>query len=200
MLTALMFGMVCTVCAITVHEQPETLIKGPVESGGFGGIVVKFTGLADQFAVLAGGRGGWIINHAFIIGGGGYGLVNEDIEISPAPEGAGPDYVLELGYGGVELEYVHQSRNLVHFAAMVLIGGGTAGFRDPYWDTTIDSDAFFVAEPGLNVELNISRPIRIDFGASYRFVSGLDLPRTYGLGDEDLRGMAGALTFKFGSF
>ena len=58
-------------------QQQETLLSGNIESGGFGGFVVRFSEIGGAFAVLAGGRGGWIINHTFVLGGGGYGLAND---------------------------------------------------------------------------------------------------------------------------
>ncbi len=70
------FIMVICLVAFPAFAQEETLIKGDVESGGFGGPVVKMTSLNGQDGILVGGRGGWILNHSFIIGGGGYGLAN----------------------------------------------------------------------------------------------------------------------------
>ncbi|NIN69246.1 MAG: hypothetical protein GTO63_32105, partial [Anaerolineae bacterium] len=58
-----------------VAQEPETLIEGDVRHGGFGGPVVKFTEVNNEFGVLVGGRGGWIINDSFVLGAGGYGLV-----------------------------------------------------------------------------------------------------------------------------
>lgn len=198
MMSPLLIGLACALCAITVQEQPETLIKGPIESGGFGGPVVKLSQAAGQTAVFVGGRGGWIVNHCFVIGGGGYGLVNENINVRPRDHR--DEYRLEMGYGGVELEYVHKSRKLAHLSIQALIGGGTAGYRYWDWDTTVASDAFFVAEPALNVEVNISRPFRIAFGGGYRFVSGFDLQDLPEVRDKDLSGITGTLTLKFGSF
>ena len=34
---------------------------------------MTFTTLNGENAVLVGGRGGWIINHSFVLGGAGYG-------------------------------------------------------------------------------------------------------------------------------
>jgi hypothetical protein len=56
--------------------EEETLISGGIDSGGFGALVFKFSGVNDQFAGFAGARGGWIINHQFVVGGGGYGLTS----------------------------------------------------------------------------------------------------------------------------
>ena len=58
------------------RAQEETLMgSGEIASGGFGAPVVKFTEITGDPAVLVGGRGGWIVNHTFVLGAGGYGLV-----------------------------------------------------------------------------------------------------------------------------
>ena len=186
--------------AAPVLAQEETLLKGKIESGGFGGPVVKFTEIKDEFGLFVGGRGGWIINHTFVIGGGGYGLATQNIEADfVGSDGRRPH--LQMGYGGLELEYIHNSNKLVHFSVQALIGAGGATYGNS--DSNIndwnnfEDDAFFIAEPGVNVILNVATVFRIGFGAGYRFVSGLDLK---GLSDEDLIGPSAVLTFKFGRF
>jgi hypothetical protein len=42
-------------------------------SGGFGGPVIKVININGENAVRVGGRGGWIINHSFVLAGGGIG-------------------------------------------------------------------------------------------------------------------------------
>ncbi|KPK81198.1 MAG: hypothetical protein AMS25_07250 [Gemmatimonas sp. SM23_52] len=84
--------------ASSAAAQERTLLGRGFHSGGFGGPVVKFSEVDGDFAVFVGARGGWIINHMFVLGAGGYGLVNE-IDIGfPGPRD------IEFGYGGVELE------------------------------------------------------------------------------------------------
>ncbi len=178
-------------------QQERTLLGRRVEHGGFGGPAVKFTEIADQFGVLVGGRGGWIINHSLVLGGGGYGLANTyDFEIILD----GRERHLALGYGGLEIEYVNRWRDVAHFTAGILIGGGGASWYDRHrgdWGIDDNNDAFFIAEPALNLEVNVVHFFRVAIGGSYRFVEELDL---VGLGDADLRGAAGSLTFKFGEF
>ena len=66
------------ILSFQLFAQEETLLgSSEVTHGGFGGPVIKYTQIKGEPAVLVGGRGGWIINHTFIIGGGGYGLVND---------------------------------------------------------------------------------------------------------------------------
>ena len=99
--------------------QERTLVGDHVESGGFGAPVVKFTEVLGDFAVLAGGRGAWIIDHTIMIGGGGYGLVNDvyDFRLVPAPR-------IQFGSGGLELAVVAASNSVVHCSWMSLVGGG----------------------------------------------------------------------------
>ncbi|NIN69245.1 MAG: hypothetical protein GTO63_32100, partial [Anaerolineae bacterium] len=60
-----------------------------------------------------------------------------------------------------------------------------------------DEDAFFITEPALNVLLNVTRHFRIGFGASYRLVQDVELSD---LQNEDISGLAGVVTLKFGGF
>ncbi|MBU0508222.1 hypothetical protein KKH27_05230 [bacterium] len=51
--------------------EHETLLGShEIRHGGYGGLSVKFTGINDEFDVLVGGQGGWIINHMIIFGVG----------------------------------------------------------------------------------------------------------------------------------
>jgi hypothetical protein len=159
-----------------------------IDHGGFGGPVVKFTQVDGAFAVLSGGKGGWIIDHRFVVGGGGYGLATR--HKAKGLEVSGQD--LEMGYGGLILEAIIASDQLIHFSTEVLIGaGGVTTTRGS------EEDAFFVAEPGVSLMLNITKFFRMGFGASYRYTAGVNFGD---LDSGDLSGGAAVLTFKFGSF
>ena len=166
--------------------QERTLVSEDFHSGGFGGPVVKFSQVADEFAVFAGGRGGWIINHTFVIGAGGYGLAN-DIRFSDLTYGRD----IEFGYGGLELEYINRSDNLIHFTVYLLIGGGGLS------GTILEEESVFVAEPALNGELNITSFFRLNAGVGYRWVAAVDNP---GFDDSDFSAVYGQITAKFGAF
>jgi hypothetical protein len=165
--------------------QQETLLRGGIESGVFGGPVVKFSEVGGEFAVFAGGRGGWIINHTLVLGGGGYGVA------SNLCKGEFPfEREVEFGYGGLELEYINRSDHLVHFSIYTLIGAGGVTYL---FDR---SDAVFVLEPAINLMLNVTTFFRIGVGAGYRIVTAADLD----LSNSDLSAPFGVLTFKFGGF
>ncbi len=175
------------------QREDETLLHDRTTIGAFVGPIVKFTEINDDFAVLVGGRGGLIINHAFIIGAGGYGLVN-DIMVDNIPPRQ--DYFLEFGYGGLVLEYILRPRKLLHLSVHTLIGGGSLCYRDNWYEHW-DDDAFFVAEPGLDLMLNVTKCFRIGIGGSYRYIAGIGLD---GLTNKDVSGATAGLTFKFGRF
>lgn len=175
------------------EKEDETLISGKIDFGAYGGPIIKFTEINDEFAVLIGGRGGLLINHKFLIGGGGYGLVSEVPASNIWPN---DNYLLEFGYGGLVLEYILRSRKLIHLSFYTLIGGGGLCFRDRWYEPW-DNDAFFVAEPGIDLMLNVTKRFRIGIGGSYRYISGVNLNS---LRDQDVSGPSAALTFKFGRF
>jgi hypothetical protein len=190
----------CTFLASTLIAQEETLLDTEdVEHGGYGALVIKFTSVNDQFALLVGGRGGWIINHAFVIGFGGYGLVNDIPSHVIGPFG---ERFVDFGYGGLDLEYVFNSDRLIHLSLHALIGGGAVGFRgsstgswDP--DSHHSFDGVVVVEPAMNLDLNIIHWFRLSAGASYRFVRGA----TSGIStNKELSGPSAQLTFRFGEF
>lgn len=183
--------------AIPAVAQEQTLISGDIESGGFGGPVLKVTEFRDDVGLLVGGRGGWIINHAFVIGGGGYGLTtNIDAPVF--------DHYLNVGYGGGIIEYIVLSDKLIHLSVNALIGGGGVNYRQRDWDDWDwdgnwydDTDDFFVAEPGVDLMLNVSKIFRVGVGVSYRYVNGVDIR---GLSDSDMSGLSATFTLKFGKF
>lgn len=185
------------------YAQRETVFEGEMENGGFGGPVVKFTQVKGNFGVLVGGYGGWLINHQFLIGGGGFGLANdirantEVIEIL----GFADRPKLDFGYGGLILEYYLDPMKLMHWSVSLLVGGGGVSYREgdfmehSWRDNT--PDAFFVLEPAVSGELNVAKFFKIGIGAGYRFVTGVNM---IGVKNSDLGNFSVNMAFKFGKF
>lgn len=187
--------------------------------GGYGGLTFGYTGLNDHSAFISGIRGGLIIGHTFTFGIAGYGFVTEQFEniiLSDVNI-----YQMGGGYGGLFLEAIILPLRPVHVSVPVLLGaGGLSYFRsynytDPYaWEdytySDIDSDAFFVLEPGIEMDVNMLKFMRISIGGSYRYATDVSLT-TYveNNGQLDLHTLAhrnalngwnAYLTFKFGKF
>lgn len=180
--------------------------NGEVSHGGYGGISINYSHIGDNDAILAGARGAWIVNHRLGIGIGGYGFIN-DMSFNVDDEDG--DTFLTGGYGGLLLEPVIAPNNPVHVSFPVLIGaGGIAlvrdycsedynGYHDCEYGYTEDSHAYFVIEPGAEIELNLIKYMRIAFGLSYRFTSDVVLANT---SKTVLYGLSGGMTLKFGKF
>jgi hypothetical protein len=200
----LVFLILISAAFMQLSAQERTLLSGgEITHGGFGGPVIKYSEIKGSPGVLVGGRGGWIINHSFVIGLGGYGLANQIKSNDQNVSGFTPGSTyLNFGYGGVELEYIIQSDDLIHFSIYSLIGAGGVSYRDNFWDSRRDDlhspgDEFFVFEPAANIEANIISFMRINAGVGYRVISGLNFD---GLKNSDLGGFTAALTLKFGKF
>ncbi len=183
-LIALMSAAVFSAPALA---QQQTLVSGGLESGGFGAPIVRFSEINGQFAVLVGGRGGWIINHTFALGAAGYGVAT-DVQVAGNPNRRG----LEFGYGGADLEIILGSDALIHVTFNTLIGGGSyrLNYGGPY-------DGVFVLEPALNIDLNVTSFMRLGVGGGYRWVTDVDI---VGFTDSDFSAFFGSLVLKFGSF
>jgi len=90
------------------------------------------------------------------------------------------------GYGGVKFEFRILPSSPIHVNFPILIGAGGLVYNNwnysnhnfIYNGETLDSDAFFVVEPGVMVELNLIKFMRLDLGISYRYVPDLDLMNT----------------------
>jgi len=198
-LRELFIWLLLLVVASFGQQEEETLISGQVESGGFGGFMVQWTDINGQSAVLAGGRGGWIINHHIILGGGGYGLASD---IKSGLQKDGKELYVVLGYGGVWLEYVARPQKLLHFSVHALVGGGNVDYslnkmRERREDEETEHDSFWLVEPGVTVTCNVTRFFRFGVGASLRQVSGVNLAP---LDSSDLSGTGVQLFFNFGKF
>ena len=163
----------------------------PVKVGYYMGLEGAYTQFEGRDVFLGGLSLGVILDHFFSVGLAGYGILNSgnlwyDFDGSPdAPAGA----YLYGGYGGVKFEFRVLPTSPIHLNFPILIGGGGLVYNTwtyhnqnynykSYDGTTIDSDAFFVVEPGVMVELNLVKFLRLDAGVSYRYTPDLDLMQT----------------------
>jgi hypothetical protein len=190
------------------NDEVKTLFGGKeFHSGGYGGLELKVTKVNSEVGLMVGGRGGWIINNTFAIGLGGNGLVtNHLVKNVKDVYGKDTSAYLRIGYGGLILSYINSSNEVAHFTINMLLGAGGASYTSSWnnlmnnrnnFDMFDENSAFFVFEPGLGIELNVTKFFRIELGASYRMISGLSLSKTV---DKDVSGLTGNLAFKFGSF
>ncbi len=184
--------------------EEETLLDSNIESGYYAGPVWKLTQYNGEFDTLVGGRAGWIINHSFAVGVGGYGMMS-GFHMHGHGHGSfdDHDHGNKLRYGGLELEYIRNSDKLLHYSLSALLGAGSLGVDehhnndDIYYKHDHHSDTVFVFEPSVNWIVNINPWFRLGTGISYRFVNGANIS---GVDSNDVGGPAATLTFKFGKF
>lgn len=143
---------------------------------------VKVTRFDRKTSELVGGYGGWLTDETLFIGGGGYWLAN-------------PRDDRRLGYGGVVVQWLFGPRDPIGFTVKGLVGGGQSTTTrsltqlvpvrdmhgmppfgrtdaDQYVPTTVRfraRQAFFLAEPEIDLLLRVSSRVRITAGAGYRF-------------------------------
>ena len=184
-------------------SQVQTIFSPHTGSGGYGAFSIGYTQVGKRDAIIVGGRGEWVVGHGFGLGIGGYGFVN-DPEYNPIEQ---LNYSLAGGYGGLIMEPIIFGWFPVHVSFPILIGAGgvastsySADWSDPYeyWDGYMeDASAFFVAEGGIELEMNVVRFFRLALFGTYRYTSDIIMTNT----DVDaLRGWNFGMTFKFGSF
>ncbi|MGB2870123.1 MAG: hypothetical protein WBD36_16870 [Bacteroidota bacterium] len=194
-----LFFLVVILSTPALSQEQTVFDAENIEHGGYGAFVVGFTNVNNEFGVLVGGRGGWIINHTFAIGLGGYGIGNNVHSLVEGPLG---QRFMNFGYGGLDLEFIVNSDDMVHWSIHTLLGGGSVGFRGERddvrgFDMDMHDDEFFVAEPGINLDLNVISWFRASAGVRYRYISGVASEAST---NGNLTGTSAVLTLRFGKF
>jgi hypothetical protein len=149
--------------------------------GALVGLDTRFGDVRDEFAVFMGAHAAVLLKHRVYLGIAGAGMVNGPPEI-------------EMGYGGALVGYVVPTPGLVQVTVDALLGGGQVKLADEIND---ERDEIFVFEPSVGVELKLARILRLGFGASYRFLGGLDSELFH---DGDFRTINGTATIRVGWF
>lgn len=173
--------------------------------GGYGALSMQYSQIDNRDAFVFGAKGGILMGHMVSMGLAINGFFN-DKHYDPI---TGNNQHLAGGYGGFFFEPILLPKYPVHVSFPVLIGGGGIGImnnNDNSWDNkwhSEASDAFMVIEPGIEVEMNITRFFRFCVGAHYRYTTDVqidnpDYPEKVPVGV--LRGFMGGVTFKFGRF
>lgn len=183
------FGIATTLAT----AQQKTLFDDPeIKIGGFGGVGAKVTQINNRTALLFGGGGAWVIERSFFVGGSGYSLLTEATG-EEMTNGA-----LNMGYGGVVVGYQFLPDELVHFNLQTLVGGGGVSYQNSVGGFSRENDdGFFIVEPSAEVEVNMTRHIKMGVQGSWRIVGDIELP---GMTNALVSGPAAALIVKFGEF
>lgn len=206
----LLFGLLPVIGFATFSQDDEentgiqTLVGNSNSVGGYGAISMQYTELEDRDAFVFGAKGGILLGHLVTMGLGGSGFFN-DVHYDAT---TGMDISLAGGYGGFFFEPVLMPKFPVHVSFPILIGAGGVAVvsvkDEEEWNDNFKSeasDAFMVIEPGVEIELNITRFFRFCIGGYYRYTSDVDIEDPqFSVPSGILKGFSGGVTFKFGRF
>ncbi len=188
-----------------VANKPVNDSVPQVELGAFGGFGFGYSEVSSNESLEINLQGGVILNH-WLAGGIG---VNTFFSISPLKDNQTNQDATLLGvYGGLFVSPIIYSNALVHVT--VPIFGGYGGISYELYDlvdaaTRIeDSDQYWVFEPGIEVEMNLLRFLRLAVGGYYRCSSKIHLTYENGgdpiLPGKVLNGFSFGLKLRFGKF
>ena len=134
--------------------------------------MLRATPTGAYWGAMWGAKGGALVNKNLLVGLGTFASLSH-------PE-------LNVGYTGLLVEYRYMPHRLIHFGGSLLVGYGSVsrvpvsiGIWSPVqivWENTgrLFNPQFFVAEPSLFGEVNLSPTLALSLGSSYRWVSGLE--------------------------
>jgi hypothetical protein len=183
-------------------QEFQTLLGHDKHNGFYGAFSVGYTEIEDKQAVTFGGRLEWIAGHSIGLGFGGTGFINEN-HFEPS---LNSNVFLTGGYGGLYIEPIVMPNFPVHISFPILLGGGGVSYvtEDMNWDHNMveDTEAFLIAEPGAELELNLTRNFRLAIGTSYRFTTPFNVGTSVvtEVDSDALQGFSFMMTFKFGRF
>ncbi len=114
------------------------------------------------------------------------------------------------GYGGLLLEYTLFPQSRIHVSFPLVIGGGylvqsqpmhpgdsaSSKHQWPHYNYS-HGDGFFALEPGVKLELNVMKNLRVGLGVSYRYSPDLNHHNT---SDDVLDQFTVKLGLRFGKF
>lgn len=195
-------------------DEIRTILKKDASNGGYGAFTLGYQDIANKNGMSMGFRGAWIMKHSFALGLGAYGFFTEpekDIRLSDDYK-----YSINGGWGGFLFEPIIGARYPVHFSLPVLVGVGAVAYTKAYtndlnnWNDydyehlyVEDVEPFAIIKPGIEVEFNMVKYFRLNFGVYYSITSDIELTDDNNdlLFQKDfLNGLSFGATFKFGKF
>ena len=163
----------------TIFSGKTGKMKFPKYVGIYGASEAAYSQLNGQSVFMTGGQVGLLMNKKWGIALAGYSTMGNRIEASNAK-----GQYLSASYGGVRFEYTPKPNSVVHISFPLLLGGGMMNLdslkgRDGFdkkdrkesnnrMGNKNRGNSYFVVQPGIQVEANLFRFVKLYAGASYR--------------------------------
>jgi hypothetical protein len=184
------------------NDDIKTIFGKQKSSGFYGAIKLGYSFIDNKNAFEAGARFAGVINHYLSIGFGGTCFASEYNSLDDAN---GLNSVAGI-YGGMYIEPIVLGTFPVHLSFPVLLGGGS--FSNYTYDSNniikfVDHGCtFLILEPSAELELNLTRHVRLALGAGYRLPKHFNYSASRSPAPDVsvLQGMTYSMTFKFGKF
>jgi hypothetical protein len=195
-----MFLIILTInLAAQTNGESETLFgKGNPHLGYFISPFCQAGEIAGTTAVIPGVNAGVILNDKFYLG-----VVYKFIVTENTPTGELDNLYLDQRWGGLKCEYSMRPWKIVHLNFPIEAGLSHVelDLKDTYENraTMIPTDdaSFAYLEPGIALEINMAKYLKLNLSACYRLVSDTDYRN---LSQNDLMGINYAISIKIGLF
>lgn len=181
------------------YDGPPLALGPRVRIGGYGGVSSAYTHMLNRHGALLGLEAALLLSHRLSLGVAGFGFLRtpsgprDPVDNTPREFG--------VGYGGFVARYAFLTTLPVYASVGALVGGGAVVLHrddgNDGWDDDDDAqaDGFFVVQPELTVEANMTRWMRLGVNAGYRITSGV---QRFGLSESDLNGPVIGAHVQFG--
>lgn len=192
------------------EQEYATLLsrdKG-LSHGAYVGMDFGYTEIANRNAFLTGVTIAWVIDHTVELGIAGKGFVT-----NPLPDLLleNDNYLYTGGYGGLHCAVNILGRKPINVSIPVTLGAGEVSYirsqYTGYYDNFYPEShyVYFVIEPGIELQLNMTKFFRLSAGVSYRYTSDIYLLYSNTSAQPVaspaiLRGMNAGIKIKFGRF
>jgi len=162
------------------NEDINTVFKKEKRDGFYWGYSTGYSPINNDNGLVFTTRGGWIMDHWFSFGIAGAGFVNnfDNLDLySYQSSGSSDIYSLVGGYGGFYLGPILFPLKPVHLSFPVVFGvGAAAKINNYYYNDFVDNgDLFYLVEPGIELEVNFTKWMRIAFFGTYRIASEINI-------------------------
>jgi hypothetical protein len=204
----LIFLLIIASHPVLAQEETQHIFENnrPVEWSLFLAPEAKYSSLYGIGTIYGGLKGALLFNHHYAFGISFGGFLTETVTYGPGSQGDTTGLNTVMMYGGFYLDYVTTFNAPVQISFPTVIGGGgvlllekmpknpISGIVD---EKLVEGGVYFVLEPAINLEVNLSRVVRIGIGGGYRFIINSDLER---FSNKDLSAPSINFNIKFGIY
>lgn len=201
------YTLICCITIFTTQifaQENENYIQFDdsqnVVNGVYLGLNFGYGEMDGKSTYFGGAKIAYVANKQFEVGFSGVGFYSEQNS-----NGSLISNDVFGGYGGLHLEPIFFGPSKFSLSFPMLVGGGAIAYANKDLDDIIDDgngeieewEPFFVFEPGVSVQYNISRYLQFEMGIKYRMSSEFEL---FPEGIHNINGFTGGIGLKVGIF